>query len=187
MSRREQLVKIANAYNEHSHIDIHKLNDDELLFALWMRQMEVGNCGFGEYDEFIKEWCCNVDDNDNPVFDLSQCYPYILYKHCTLIPDFLYDSLLLPDTTTQYGMMEQATYNLQKLNQVWTKLPISKRIPYINSYDELRDLLLKVQLNKLDLVTLVLLAEDLDLYIHTISILDLLECIKHKHISKKVI
>ena len=187
MSRREELVKIANAYNEHSHIHISKLNDDELLFALWMRQMEVSTHGFGQYDEFIKEWCCNVDDNDNPTFDLNQCYPYILYKHCKFIPDFLYDSLLLPDITTQYGIDEKATQNLQKLNQVWKKLPISNKIPSIDSYTQLRDLLLRVQLNKLDLVSLVLIAEDLDLYTDNVSIIDLLNIVKNTHKCKKVI
>jgi hypothetical protein len=100
--KRAGLIELCKTYNndhKESAIDINKdYSDEELIFLLWEREIDVGDLGFGHpYDDALKGWVLQSDDDTGErIFNLDTCWVYRAFNRIDKVIDFLSNSLDLP-------------------------------------------------------------------------------------------
>lgn len=171
MDRNSALVDLCQKYNnehEESKIDFEECKcDEDLIFSLWARKIDVGEFGFGNpYDKALEGWAIEIDDyTGEPIYILSKSYMYRCWYNSDKIPEFLCIALNLPEEAStkasvfkslkEYVDNEAASrigglyvYTpLTQFNYIWSLL---NKEPII-SYDELRRILRSGELTRIQL------------------------------------
>lgn len=169
----QSLIKLAqhhNFHNPHSLIDLNVCNSiEELIFALWSREVDVSTLGFGFFhDKILRDkMIVDYDSCGRPITDLNKNKVYLTYLHSDKIASFLAYSLSLP----KLAKLAECHNNLDSFNEI--RLCLQKRS--IKNLSDLRAMFKNREFSRIDLCCLLWDSENYHLYRPDISVDDFLE------------